>query len=112
MSTPDGHLIRTAFLTKYGYSPDLTYPEILREFQKRYDHAQAMRLQNAGSDTIMLIIEGMTETAAHEEATAEREARKRKIARLSGASDYGVPELDQLIEVFAQRLEVEWIQRM
>ena len=43
MSVPDGHLIRTAFLTKYGYSPDLTYDEILCEFQKRYDQAQGKR---------------------------------------------------------------------
>ena len=46
MSTPDGHLIRKAFLTKYGYSPDLTYQEILCEFQRRYDHAQELRLSN------------------------------------------------------------------
>jgi len=110
MNTPDGHLVRTAFLTKYGYSTDLTYPQILREFQKRYDYAQALRLQNAGAQTIMLVIEGMAETAAKEEASAEREVRRRQIERLSEASDYGLTELDQMIEVFAQRLEVEWIQ--
>ena len=51
MSTPDGLLVRKAFLTKYGYSPDLTYEEIVREFQRRYDHAQSRRLQNAGPHT-------------------------------------------------------------
>jgi hypothetical protein len=112
MSTPDGHLVRKAFLTKYGYAPDLTYPEILREFQKRYDHAQALRLQNAGSHTIMLIIEGMAENSAKEDASLEREVRKLKIEHLTKESDYGVIELDHLVEGFAQRLEVEWIQRM
>jgi hypothetical protein len=112
MSTPDGHLVRKAFLTKYGYAPDLTYPEILREFQKRYDHAQALRLQNAGSHTIMLIIEGMAENSAKEDASIEREVRKLKIERLTKESDYGVIELDQLVEGFTQRLEVEWIQKM
>jgi len=34
MSIPDGQLIRKAFLTKYGYAPDLTYEEILCEFRK------------------------------------------------------------------------------
>ena len=43
MSTPDSHLVRKAFLTKYGYPPDLTYSEILCEFHRRYDHAQALR---------------------------------------------------------------------
>lgn len=112
MSTPDGHLIRKAFLTKYGYSLDLTYDELLREFQGRYDHAQALRLLNAGSHKIMLIIEGIAESSAKEEASLEREVRKLKIERLTKESDYGVTELDQLIEGFAQRLEVEWIQRM
>ena len=111
MSTPAGHLIRTAFLTKYGYSPDLTYSEILREFQKRYDHAQALRLQHAGSHRIMLIIEGMAEDSPKEEAPREREVRKRKIELLARASDYGVTEMDQLVEGFASRLEVEWIQK-
>ena len=69
MSTPDGHLVRKAFLTKYGYSPDLTYDEILCEFQRRYDHAQALRQKNAGLHKIMLIIEGMAESAAKEEAS-------------------------------------------
>ena len=112
MSTPDGHLVRKAFLMKYGYSPDLTYAEILCEFQKRYDHAQALRLQNAGSHKIMLIIEGISESSAKEEASLEREVRKLKIERLTKQSGYGITELDQMIEGFAQRLEVEWIQKM
>jgi len=112
MSAPDGHLIRTAFLTKYGYSPDLTYDEILCEFQRRYDHAQALRLKNAGLYKIMLIIEGMAECTAKEEASGEREVRKLKIERLTRESGYGVTELDQLVEGYAARLEVEWIQKM
>jgi hypothetical protein len=112
MSTPDGHLVRKAFLMKYGYSPDLSYEEILREFQKRYDYAQALRLQNAGSHKIMLIIEGISERSAKEEALLEREVRKLKIERLTQESDYGITELDQMVEEFAQRLEVEWIQKM
>jgi hypothetical protein len=111
MSTPDGHLVRTAFLTKYGYLPDLTYPEILREFQQRYDHAQSLRLQNAGLHRIMLVIEGMAEGAAKEEASVEREVRKLKIERLTENSGYGATELDQLVEGFASRLEAEWIQK-
>ena len=112
MSPPDGHLIRKAFLTKYGYSPDLTYDEILCEFQRRYDHAQALRQQNAGLHRIMLIIEGMAENAAKEEASLEREVRKLKIEHLTEESGYGATELDQLVEGYAARLEVEWIQRM
>jgi hypothetical protein len=112
MSTPDGHLVRKAFLTKYGYSPDLTYDEILCEFQRRYDHAQTLRQENAGSHRIMLIIEGMVEGAAKEEASLERELRKLKIERLTRESGYGVTELDLLIEGYAARLEVEWIQGM
>jgi hypothetical protein len=112
MSTPDGHLVRKAFLTKYGYSPDLTYEELLREFHSRYDHAQALRLQNAGSHRIMLIIEGIAEGSAKDEASLEREVRKLKIASLTKESDYGLTELDQLIEGYAQRLEVEWIQKI
>ena len=112
MSTPDGHLVRKAFLMKYGYSPDLSYEEILCEFQKRYDYAQALRLQNAGSHKIMLIIEGISETSAKEEASLEREVRKVEIERLTQESDYGITELDQMVEGFAQRLEVEWIQKM
>jgi len=112
MSTPDGHLVRKAFLTKYGYSPDLSYEEILREFQGRYDHAQAQRLQNAGSHRIMLIIEGMAENAAKEDAWRERAARKLKIERLIERSGYGVTEIDQLVEGYAARLEAEWIQRV
>jgi len=111
MSTPDGHLIRTAFLTKYGYSPDLTYDEILDEFQRRYDHAQALRLKNAGLHEIMRVIEGMAESAAKEEASLEREVRKLKIERLTENSGYGVTELDQLVEGFAARLEADWIQK-
>ncbi len=76
MSTPDGHLIRQAFLTKYGYSPDLTYQEILREFQRRYDLAQELRQQHAGVHKVMLVIEGMDEGTAHEAALGEREVRK------------------------------------
>ena len=112
MSTPDGHLIRQAFLTKYGYSPDLTYDELLREFLSRYDQAQALRLQNAGSRKIMLIIEGMAENAANEEASQERAVRKRKIECLTKESGYGATELDQMVEGFASRLEVEWIQKI
>jgi hypothetical protein len=109
MSTPDGHLIRTAFLTKYGYSPDLTHDEIVCEFQRRYDHAQARRLENAGSHRVMLIIEGMSEASAKEDALLEREIRKREIERLTKGSGYGVMELDQLVEGYAARLEVLWI---
>ena len=112
MSTPDGLLVRQAFLTKYGYSPDLTYDEIVCEFQRRYDHAQSRRLQNAGSHSIMLIIEGMAETSAKEAATLEREVRRLKIDRLTKGSGYGAIEIDQLVEGFAQRLEVEWIQKV
>ena len=112
MSTPDGHLIRTAFLTKYGYSPDLSYDEIVSEFQRRYDHAQARRLENAGPHRIMLIIEGMSEASAKEDASLERELRKRKIERLTKESGYGAMELDQLVEGFAARLEVLWIQQI
>ena len=83
MSIPDGQLIRKAFLTKYGYSPDLTYEEILCEFQKRYDHAQALRLTNGGLHRVMLVIEGMAESSAKEEASLEREVRKLKIERLT-----------------------------
>jgi hypothetical protein len=112
MTAPDGHLIRTAFLTKYGYSPDLTYDEILSEFRRRYDHAQALRLQNAGTHRVMLVIEGMAEDAAKEEASQERNVRRLKIERLNKESGYGATELDQLVEGYAERLEVEWIQRM
>jgi hypothetical protein len=111
MSTPDGHLVRQAFLTKYGYAPDLTYDEILCEFQRRYDYAQALRLTNGGLHRIMLVIEGMAETSAKDEALLEREVRKLKIAHLTKESGYGATELDQLIEGFATRLEVEWIQK-
>jgi len=112
MSTPDGHLVRKAFLTKYGYPPDLSYDEILREFERRYDRAQTLRRENAGSHRIMLVIEGMADSAATEEASLEREVRKLKMERLTKESGYGVTELDQLVEVFAERLEVEWIQRI
>ena len=112
MSSPDGHLVRKAFLTKYGYAPDLTYDEILCEFQRRYDHAQVLRQENAGLQRIMLIIEGMAESTANEEASGEREVRKLKLEGLTEESGYGLTELDQLVEGFAARLEVEWIQRM
>ena len=112
MSAPDGHLVRKAFLTKYGYSPDLTYDEILSEFHRRYDHAQALRLENAGLHDIMLIIEGMAESSAKEDASLEREVRKLKIERLTKNSGYGATELDQLVEGFAARLEAEWIQKI
>jgi hypothetical protein len=111
MRVPDSHLIRQAFLTKYGYPPDLTYDEILREFNRRYDHAQTVRYQNAGLHRIMLIIEGMAESAAKEEASLEREVRKLKIEQLTENSGYGFAELDQLVEGFAARLEAEWIQK-
>jgi signal recognition particle GTPase len=112
MSTPDGQLVRKAFLTKYGYAPDLSYPEILRQFRSRYDQAHALRLQNAGVHRVMLVIEGMAEGSLNEEATVERENRKRKVARLTEESGYGITEIDQLIERFAERLEVEWIQKV
>jgi hypothetical protein len=111
MSTPDGHVVREAFLTKYGYAPNLTYYEILREFERRYDRAQMLRLGNAGSHRITLVIEGMAESAATEEACLEREVRKLKMEHLTRESGYGAMELDQLVEVFAERLEVEWIHR-
>ena len=60
----------------------------------------------------MLIIEGMAETSAKEAASLEREVRKSKIDRLTQESGYGAIEIDQLVEGFAQRLEVEWIQRI
>jgi hypothetical protein len=112
MKTPDGHLIRKAFLTKYGYSPDLTYEEILCEFQQRYDLAQSMRLQNAGPHLVMLIIEGMPQGSAQEEASQEHDLRRLKIEGLTRESGYGVTELDQLVEGFAQRLETQWIQKI
>jgi hypothetical protein len=112
MKTPDGHLIRKAFLTKYGYSPDLTYEEILCEFHKRYDLAQSMRLQNAGPHLVMLIIEGMPQGSAQEEASREHDLRRLKIKCLTRDSGYGVTELDQLVEGFAQRLETQWIQKI
>jgi hypothetical protein len=112
MSTPDGHVVREAFLTKYGYAPNLSYDEILREFERRYDRAQRLRLGNADSHRIMLVIEGIAESAATEEAWLEREVRKLKMEHLTKESGYGAMELDQLVEVFAERLEVEWIQRM
>jgi hypothetical protein len=111
MSTSDGHLIRQAFLTKYGYSPDLTYEEILREFQRRYDLAQNLRQQHAGVHKVILVIEGMDEGTAHEAALREREMRKLKMVRLTAANGCGITELDQLVEGYAARLEVEWIQQ-
>jgi hypothetical protein len=112
MSTPDSHLVRKAFLTKYGYPPDLTYGEVLCEFHRRYDHAQALRHQKAGLHRIMLIIEGIAESAGKGEASQEREVRKLKIERLTENSEYGAMELDQLVEVFAARLEAEWIRKI
>src|SRR6476620_8172463 len=109
MSFSDGHLIRKAFLTKYGYAQDLTYAEILREFRNRYDQAQLLRQQNAGSDRIMLLIEGMADGSAREEALRERAARKRQVELLTLESGYGATELDQFVEIFAERLEVERI---
>ena len=112
MSTPDGQLVRKAFLTKYGYAPDLTYEEILCEFQQRYDLAQSMRLQNAGPHSVMLIIEGMPQGSAQEEASREHDLRRLKIECLTRNSGYGITELDQLVEGFAQRLETQWIQKI
>ena len=112
MSIPDGLLIRKAFLTKYGYAPDLTYEEIVSEFEKRYDRAQALRLTNCGLHRSMLVIEGMGESSANEEASFERQVRKLKIERLTVDSGYGITELDQLVEGFAARLEAEWIQKI
>src|ERR1700676_1590966 len=112
MSSPDGHLVRKAFLTKYGYAPDLTYEKIFFEFQRRYDHGQALRQENAGLHSIMLIIEGMSESSAKEEASLEREVRKLKIERLTENSGYGATELDHMVEGFAARLEAEWIQKI
>ena len=112
MSAPEGHLVRKAFLTKYGYSPNLSHDEILCEFLRRYDRAQALRQENAGLHRIMLVIEGMAENAAKEEASLEREVRKLKIERLTEESGYGATELDQLVEGYAARLEVEWIQKI
>jgi hypothetical protein len=111
MSTPDSHLVRKAFLTKYGYPPDLSYDEILCEFHRRYDQAQALRYENAGLHRIMLIIEGIAESAAKEEASLEREVRKLKMERLTKNSGYGASELDQMVEGFAARLEAGWIQK-
>jgi hypothetical protein len=109
MSAPEGHLVRKAFLTKYGYSPNLSYDEILCEFQRRYDRAQALRQGNAGLHRIMLVIEGIDENAAKEEASRERGVRKLKFERLTEESGYGVTELELLVEGFAARLEAEWI---
>ena len=111
MTTQDGHFIRQAFLTKYGYSPDLTYQEILREFQKRYNLAQRLRQQHAGLHKVLLVIEGMDEGPLHEAALREREVRKLKMTRLTAANGFGITELDQLVEGYAARLEAEWIQQ-
>ena len=59
-----------------------------------------------------VVIEGMAEDAAKEEASQERNVRRLKIERLNKESGYGATELDQLVEGYAERLEVEWIQRM
>ena len=76
MSTSDGHLMRKAFLTKYGYAPDLSYEEIICEFRRRYDQAQLLQQENIGTQRVMLIIEGISPNAAKEEAARERAARK------------------------------------
>jgi hypothetical protein len=112
MSILDGHLVRKAFLTKYGYPPDLTYEEILSEFQKRYDHAQALRLTKGGLHQVMLVIEGMSESSDQEEVSQERETRKQQMEQLIAESGYGAAELDQLVEVYASRLEAQWIQKI
>jgi hypothetical protein len=112
MSIPDGHLVRKAFLTKYGYAPDLTYEEILCEFQNRYDHAQALRLTNHGIHRVMLVIEGIPESSAKEAVSLERETRKYQLERLSAESGYGNAELDQLVEVYASQLEAQWIRKI
>ena len=111
MGTPDAHLVRTAFLTKYGYSPDLTYDEILREFQRRYDRAQMLQYENVGVRRIMLVIEGMSENLAIEDAAHVQELRKLRLRRLAEKSGYGVTELEQMVEGYATRLEADWIQR-
>jgi hypothetical protein len=111
MTIPDGHLVRKAFLTKYGYAPDLTYEEIVSEFEKRYDHAQALRLTQGGSHRVMLVIEGMAESSAKEDASFEREVRKGKMERLTAESGYGITELEQLVEGFTERLEAVWIRK-
>ena len=54
----------------------------------------------------------MPEGTAKEDASGERAVRKIKLERLLEKSGYGVTELDQMIEGYAERLEVEWIQRM
>jgi hypothetical protein len=112
MSIPDGHFVRKAFLTKYGYPPDLTYQEILSEFQERYDHAQALRLTKGGLHRVMLVIEGMPENSGQEEVALERETRQQQMERLTVESGYGAAELEQLVEVYASRLEAEWIRIM
>jgi hypothetical protein len=112
MSIPDGHLVRKAFLTKYGYPPDLTYEEIVSEFQKRYDHAQALRLTEGGLHRGMLVIEGIAESSAKEAASLEREARHRKMEGLSAETGYGTTELEQMVEGYASRLETVWIQKL
>jgi hypothetical protein len=112
MSIPDGHLVRKAFLTKYGYPPDLTYEEIVSEFQKRYDCAQALRLIEGGSHRGMLVIEGMDESFAKGAVSLEREARQRKMEGLSEGTGYGITELDQMVEGYASRLETVWIQKL
>jgi hypothetical protein len=112
MSIQDGHLVRKAFLTKYGYTPDLSYAEILCEFQKRYDYAQALRLTKGGLHRVMLVIEGIPESAAKEEVSLERKTRKQQMERLTAESSYGAAELEQLVEVYASRLEAEWIRKI
>jgi hypothetical protein len=112
MSNPDGHLVRKAFLTKYGYAPDLTYEEILCEFQKRYDYAQSLRLTPGGLHRVMRVIEGMPEPAGKKEVSLERESRKQQMEQLTAESGYGAAELDQLVEVYVSRLEADWIRKI
>lgn len=112
MSIPDGHLVRKAFLTQYGYAPDLTFEELVCEFQKRYDHAQALRLTQGGLRQVMLVIEGIPENSAREEILRERKTRKQRMEGLTAESGYGTAELNQLVEVYASRLEAEWIRKL
>ena len=81
-------------------------------FSSGNDLAQSMRLQNAGPHLVMLIIEGMPQGSVQEEASREHDLRRLKIECLTRDSGYGITELDQLVEGFAQRLETQWIQKI
>jgi hypothetical protein len=109
MICSDGNLIRMVFVIKYGYATDLTYDELVGEFQRRYDHAQILRRQEAGLLRLLHVIEGMPESASELEAANEREYRHARIRRLCEESSYGPAELVMLAEEFAARLEAEWI---